>query len=348
MNKNFKFKKININKLNISMLMILFFSTYMVMTSMSWLTTWIFLEMNLMTFIPMMMNKYQLKKSTNGMIKYFIIQSFSSSLMFISIIIMNFFLLNYFKLINMIKIIISLTLLIKLGAAPFHWWMPHVMIKLNWKNCFLLLTWQKFAPLFVIIQINQKNSFMNLCAMMSMIFGAILGLNQTSIKLLLTYSSINHIGWIIINSLMNKMLMTLYLIIYSTMNFIICYLMYFFKINYINQMFKNFNNNKFNMLFLMTMMMSLGGLPPFLGFLPKMFTLILTLKNFMFLESIIMIFTTLITLKFYLNLMLPMMNIYSMKIKFSSSNYYINEVMYSMIINFILSFIIITMMNYLT
>nr|AZL93090.1 NADH dehydrogenase subunit 2 [Arge similis] len=347
MNKNFKFIYMYTNSMNMSMLMMLLFSTYMAITSMSWLNSWIFLEMNMMTFIPLMINKSKLNKSTNSMIKYFIVQSFSSSFLLLSFIILNFSMMNeIFKINYLMKIMISIALMIKLGMTPFHWWMPHIMIKLNWKNCLLLLTWQKLIPLILLYQINE-NFLMNLCAMMSMIFGSIMGMNQTSIKLLMTYSSINHIGWIIINMLMNKFLMMLYFLIYSLTNMIICLMMNNMNIIYMNQLFKNFNKNQFNKMFLMMMILSMGGLPPLLGFFPKMISFIMTLKNFMLMESMIMIFTTLITLKFYMNLMLPMLNIYSMKIKFSNSKYYINEMNYSLIINMMLSFMMMTMINYL-
>lgn len=345
--KNKKINYIYINSINISILIILIFSTYLVINSTSWLNSWIFLEINIITFIPLIINKSKINKSTNRIIKYFIIQSFSSSFLFLSFIIINFFIINeLFKINYLIKIIISIALLIKIGAAPFHWWIPHIIIKLNWKNCFLLLTWQKLAPLIILIQIN-KNILINLCALISIIFGAILGINQTSIKILLTYSSINHIGWIIINRLINKFLIILYLFIYSLINFIICFILNFINIIYINQLFKNFNKNSFNKLFLIIILLSLGGLPPFLGFLPKIISLIITLKNLIFLESIIIILTTLIVLKFYINLIIPIININITKIKFSNSKYYINELYYSLIINIIIRFIVISMINFL-
>jgi NADH-ubiquinone oxidoreductase chain 2 len=69
---------------------------------------------------------------------------------------------------------------------------------LKLENCALLRTVQKAAPLMLISYLIEINAFTLRIILISTIVGSIGGLNQTSIRKILTYSSINHTGWILI------------------------------------------------------------------------------------------------------------------------------------------------------
>ena len=51
-------------------------------------------------------------------------------------------------------------LLIKTGAAPVHSWFPRVIQGLSWRNCFILITVQKIAPLILIYYLINFNVFL--------------------------------------------------------------------------------------------------------------------------------------------------------------------------------------------
>ena len=65
------------------------------------------------------------------------------------------------------------------------------------KNCFNLITIQKIAPLILISYMINFNTYFIFNIISSVLIGAIGGYNQTSIPKIVTYSSINHLGWII-------------------------------------------------------------------------------------------------------------------------------------------------------
>ena len=88
---------------------------------------------------------------------------------------------------------------------------------LRWENGALLITVQKAAPLMLISCLIEINALTLRTVLMSTIVGSIGGLNQTSIQNILTYSSINHTGWILIALTTSENLWLVYFTIYSTL-----------------------------------------------------------------------------------------------------------------------------------
>lgn len=106
---------------------------------------------------------------------------------------------------NFYELLILSTLLLKNGAAPFHFWFPGVIEGLSWINGLILITWQKIAPL-ILISYNINYNFFLISIILSIIIGALGGLNQTSLRKLIAFSSINHLGWILIAIINNELL----------------------------------------------------------------------------------------------------------------------------------------------
>nr|AOY39838.1 NADH dehydrogenase subunit 2 [Tomicus piniperda] len=284
-------------------------------SSSSWITAWMGLELNLMSILPLMKNiKY--KNSSESTIKYFIVQAIASTLMLFSIIMMtnleNFSFSYYFM--SNLNMITTSALLMKMGAAPFHFWIPEVTIGISWKMVYIILTWQKLAPMILIINtINNNIIFLSIIIILSSMMGSILGMNQTYLKKLMAYSSINHIGWMLSSLLCSYSTWLIYYIIYCIMNTNIIILFNKYNMNSIYQMM-NFltKNKKMKMLFMMNFL-SLGGLPPFIGFLPKWITINCLINNNYYTITLILILFSLISLYFYLRITFSSMMLYSME-----------------------------------
>lgn len=203
---------------------------------------------------------------------------------------------NYF-----IEIIIFSSLLLKRGSAPFHFWFPNVIEGLSWTNALILITWQKIAPLILISYIIFKPLIIT-SIILSRLIGALGGLNQTSLRKLIAYSSINHLGWILAAIYNRNLLWITYFLFYSFLSFAIIFIFNIFKTSHINQLFSLFFHSKVIKFFLFFNLLSLGGLPPFLGFFPKWIVIqSLTINNQLFLLTFIVLIT-LITLYFYIRL----------------------------------------------
>nr|YP_010166686.1 NADH dehydrogenase subunit 2 [Nebrioporus vagrans]QRV62777.1 NADH dehydrogenase subunit 2 [Nebrioporus vagrans] len=329
----------------------LFLGTLITMSSYSWLGTWMGLEINLLSFIPLISMKNN-SFSSEASIKYFLIQTMASSIFLISIImlIMKSKMINEMFLFNKIMfMLINSALLLKLGAAPFHFWFPEIIEGLNWMNSLILLTWQKIAPMIILSYTINNSMFIMMIILMSTFIGSIGGLNQISLRKILAYSSINHLGWMLSSFLINEMMWILYFSIYTFMSISIISILNKFNVFLLKQMFLMISKEYLMKFFLMMNLLSLGGLPPFLGFFPKWIIIqYLSMNNFFIIMFMIMM--TLITLFFYLricyssimisnnemlhNKIMNKMNFNKMFINITSFICINGLIIYSMIINF--------------
>lgn len=201
----------------------------------------------------------------------------------------------------MINIIIGSSLIIKIGIAPFHFWFPIVIEGFNWINNIILITWQKIAPI-ILLSFCLNNLFFYFSIIASIIFGSFGGLNQTSLRKIIAFSSINHLGWIVAGILNNQNIWKIYFIFYCFLSITIVYLFNSLKIFNLNQIFSSLNFQFLIKIIIFLPLLSLGGLPPFLGFFPKWLIIDLLIKiNLIFLLIVIINFT-LITLYFYLRI----------------------------------------------
>lgn len=141
------------------------------------------MEINLLGFIILIISN----KDNERALKYFVIQSLGSV-----VLISSSFLSENFS-INSIQILINLSLLLKLGAAPLHFWLPVIIENLNKYQLTFLLTWQKLAPLYLLFSLSLIHINM-LFILTRLILGAAGSINELRIFMLLTYSSINHTG----------------------------------------------------------------------------------------------------------------------------------------------------------
>nr|YP_009114389.1 NADH dehydrogenase subunit 2 [Polyura nepenthes]AHL17304.1 NADH dehydrogenase subunit 2 [Polyura nepenthes] len=292
-------------------LFMLFFSTLISISSNSWLGCWIGLEINLLSFIPLISNNNNLLNS-EASLKYFLTQSIASINFLFSVILSMFFMKN-FLFNNFFSIMINSTLLMKMGSVPFHFWFPNIIEGLSWFNCFILMTWQKISPMILLSYYFNMN-FMMIIMIFNVLIGAIGGFNQTSIRKLMAFSSINNLGWMISALMISENLWMLYFMLYSFLISIMCFLFYMLNIFYINQMF-NFNINFSIKIFIMINFLSLGGLPPFLGFFPKWMIINYLIFNKLYIISFIFIMMSLIMLIVYIRIIYSSFLFFSFKFK---------------------------------
>nr|YP_011010615.1 NADH dehydrogenase subunit 2 [Halobates sexualis]WPW47295.1 NADH dehydrogenase subunit 2 [Halobates sexualis] len=304
----------------IMMLLTTMMSTMLVLSSENWFSMWMGLEINMLSFIPLMEESKNLMSSESKMI-YFIIQSMAS-MMFLFMITMNPLIMINENLMNKLSMImITLSMAMKIGMAPMHLWFINIMKKLKWNNCLLLMTWQSIAPLYVMSNTNNNIFMINMLAITSSIIGAIGGINQTSIKKIMAYSSINHLGWMTTCIIYDNETWMKYLIIYSMIIFMLTNSLKKKSINFINQMNTNMKT-KTEMMSFIVMMLSLGGLPPFLGFMPKWLVIQSLMNNKCMITIMILMMTSMITLFYYLRMITPiiLMNNYINKWNVKSKN----------------------------
>nr|YP_004940575.1 NADH dehydrogenase subunit 2 [Carabus mirabilissimus mirabilissimus]YP_009737799.1 NADH dehydrogenase subunit 2 [Carabus changeonleei]ACT36231.1 NADH dehydrogenase subunit 2 [Carabus mirabilissimus mirabilissimus]QHW07534.1 NADH dehydrogenase subunit 2 [Carabus changeonleei] len=284
-------------------LMTLMMGTMISVSSYTWLGTWMGLEINLLSFIPLLKKKND-PFSTESSIKYFLVQTLASTMFLFSmmlIMMMKNMISDLMNINQFMTMMINTALLLKMGVAPFHFWLPEIIEGMNWINSLILMTWQKIAPMMLLSYTLKSSNYIIFIIMMSTMIGSIGGLNQTSMRKIMAYSSINHLGWMISSFLNNEMIWMIYFSIYSFISMTFVLMMNMFNIYYLKQIFSFMNKNLLVKFMMLMNMLSLGGLPPFLGFLPKWMIIQYLSNNYMYL-TFFMIMMTLITLFFYLRI----------------------------------------------
>nr|YP_010518897.1 NADH dehydrogenase subunit 2 [Culex territans]UXO95462.1 NADH dehydrogenase subunit 2 [Culex territans] len=305
-------------------LIMLIFGSLITISANSWLGAWMGLEINLLSFIPLMNEGKKNLMTSESSLKYFLTQAFASSILLFAIILMMMsFNMNWLNN-NFYELLILSTLLLKNGAAPFHFWFPGVMEGLSWINGLILMTWQKIAPL-MLISYNIHYYFFLVTIILSMIIGALGGLNQTSLRKLMAFSSINHLGWMLMAMMNNELLWIVYFTFYFFLSMSIVLLFNNLKLFHFNQIFNFSMMNPVIKFFLFLNLLSLGGLPPFLGFLPKW----LVIQNLVETHQLFLLFIsvclTLVTLYYYLRMSYSIYMLNFNKNSWMTMNYFNNK-----------------------
>nr|NP_008602.2 NADH dehydrogenase subunit 2 [Erinaceus europaeus]QEI26331.1 NADH dehydrogenase subunit 2 [Erinaceus europaeus] len=306
--------------------------TIMVLISSHWLLIWMGFEMNLMAMIPIMMIK-QNSRSTESAIKYFLVQTTASIMLMMSVSI-NLMMTGQWTVTctnNMLSSIITISMLMKLGAAPFHMWLPEVAQGLSLSSSMILLTWQKIAPMSVLYLLSPSLNIyiMFISAFLSIALGGWGGLNQTQLRKMMAFSSIAHMGWMMAILCYNPNIMIINLIIYLMMTITLFYIFKNNSTTNIANLSLIWNKSPLMALLLALILLSLGGLPPLTGFLPKWMVAQELVNNDNTIMALIMLMLALINLFFYLRLiysssltMFPSMNNVKLNWQYTKSNKY--------------------------
>nr|YP_010411456.1 NADH dehydrogenase subunit 2 [Sambus femoralis]URN73102.1 NADH dehydrogenase subunit 2 [Sambus femoralis] len=291
----------------------LILGTLMTISANSWLGMWMGLEINLLSIIPLM-NSSSNPLSSEASLKYFITQTMASMFIILTTLMLNFKIMSNNLMMNeLTNLMLLSSIFTKMGAAPFHYWFPQVMEGLTWFNSLIMLTWQKLAPMIIMFYLP-FSSLIFLIILTSLMVSALMGLNQTSMRKILTYSSINHIAWMLSSILFNEMIWFLYFLIYSITNFTMIMILQKYNIFSLSQMPQMTLKPQFKMLFMLNFF-SLGGIPPFIGFLPKWLIVQTLVEEKMHLLAGSLIMLTMLTLFYYMRITMNSFNLLSGKTK---------------------------------
>nr|ARH02665.1 NADH dehydrogenase subunit 2 [Presbytis comata comata] len=294
-----------------------------------WFLAWTGLEMNMLAFTSILIKKTN-SRSTEAATKYFLVQSTASMILMMAIMYNNMY-PGQWAMINNINqlssLIMTTALTMKLGMAPFHFWIPEVTQGTSLMPGLLLLTWQKLAPISIMYQIypSINTNIILTLSILSIMVGSWGGLNQTQLRKILAYSSITHMGWMMTTLMYNPNITIFYLFTYIILTTTV-----FMALNLNSNTTALMLSQAWNKLtwlvpLMASTLLSMGGLPPLTGFLPKWITIQELTKNNNFMMPTIMIAMALLNLYFYLRLvyiismtLLPTSNNTKMKWQFEN------------------------------
>nr|AFA46375.1 NADH dehydrogenase subunit 2 [Allenopithecus nigroviridis] len=271
-----------------------------------WFLTWAGLEMNMLAFTPILMKKMN-PRSTEAATKYFLTQS-TASMILMAAIISNSLLSGHWTIMSNTNqfpsLMMTTALSMKLGMAPFHFWVPEVTQGTSLTSGLLLLTWQKLAPISIMYQIHPSINTHILLTLstLSIMVGGWGGFNQTQLRKIMGYSSITHTGWMMMTLVYNPTITIFYLTMYITLTTTMFLILNLNSNTTILTLSLTWNKSTQLVPLMTTTLLSLGGLPPLSGFLPKWITIQELTMNNNFIIPFIMMTMTLLNLHFYMRL----------------------------------------------
>lgn len=288
-----------------TLLLTLGLGTTITFASSHWLLAWIGLEINTLAIIPLITQTHH-PRAIEAATKYFLAQATAAAtILFASIT--NAWLTGQWNVCLITHpvptTIIILALSLKIGLAPLHIWLPEVLQGLTLTTGLILSTWQKLAPLSLLIQTPFNNqSLLTMLALTSALVGGWGGLNQTQLRKILAYSSIAHLGWmIIIIQFLPEITLTA-LTIYVIITFAVFTTLNFSNSTTINALATSWSNFPLLNAIFPLILLSLGGLPPLTGFLPKWLILQELTKQALPIPATLIAIAALLSLYFYLRL----------------------------------------------
>ena len=302
--------------------------SFVLISSDNFLTAFIGLELqSLSLYLMAAFNTKNLKSNEAG-IKYFSLGALSSGFLLFGISMIyydtsSFYMqnLNNFTTISEIGLsLILISLFFKVSAAPFHIWTPDVYEGSPTISTLFFASLPKFASLIFLFRVYQELNisgiqsldyiFQIVCAI-SLLVGVYGAITQKVIKRLLAFSSINHIGFMLLGIMcyqfMSEGTLFFYLIIYLITTFGIFAVLLnlrtvegeFTNISQLNGLRFTSNSKSISML---VFFFSLAGIPPFAGFFAKFFILSASITDGFFFLSIVAVLSSVIAAFYYLTI----------------------------------------------
>jgi len=301
------------------------------------LSLYLAIEMQSLCFYVLSASKRDSSFSTEAGLKYFIIGSFSSGLLLLGISFLygytgtthfeNFSLLfsetnSPLPLIEKALLCIIIAFFFKIGASPFHMWTPDVYEGSPISSTIIFAILPKIALFATFLRFFQtcfshfgETLFLfSICSgLCSVVIGSFVALKQKKLKRLLAYSSISHVGYLLLafssNSLEGTQSLFFYLIIYMLTSFAIWSIVLSVNTS------KNLDKSKtlsdlaslstINPLLGFTALLaffSLAGVPPLAGFFAKLEIFVNCLGSSLFFASLIAILSSVISSFYYIRL----------------------------------------------
>nr|YP_010250082.1 NADH dehydrogenase subunit 2 [Cephalopholis miniata]YP_010463371.1 NADH dehydrogenase subunit 2 [Cephalopholis spiloparaea]QTV20416.1 NADH dehydrogenase subunit 2 [Cephalopholis miniata]UUK29347.1 NADH dehydrogenase subunit 2 [Cephalopholis spiloparaea] len=279
--------------------------TTITFASSHWLLAWMGLEINTLAIIPLMAQQHH-PRAVEASTKYFLTQATgAATLLFASTT--NAWLTGQWDIQQMshplATTMVILALSLKVGLAPLHTWLPEVLQGLDLTTGLILSTWQKLAPFALLIQIQPASpTILIALGITSTLVGGWGGLNQTQLRKILAYSSTAHLGWMILVLQFSPSLTMLTLLTYLIMTSSTFLVFKLNKATNINMLATSWAKAPALTSLVPLILLSLGGLPPLTGFMPKWLILQELAKQDLAPAATLAALTALLSLYFYLRL----------------------------------------------
>nr|ACN78112.1 NADH dehydrogenase subunit 2 [Onychorhynchus coronatus]ACN78113.1 NADH dehydrogenase subunit 2 [Onychorhynchus coronatus]ACN78114.1 NADH dehydrogenase subunit 2 [Onychorhynchus coronatus]QQL13418.1 NADH dehydrogenase subunit II [Onychorhynchus coronatus]QQL13419.1 NADH dehydrogenase subunit II [Onychorhynchus coronatus] len=251
----------------------LFMGTIITISSNHWMMAWTGLEINTLAILPLISKSHH-PRAVEAATKYFLVQATASTLLLFSSTI-NAWHTGQWDITQLTHptacMLLTVAISMKLGLVPFHFWFPEVLQGASLLTSLLLATIMKLPPttLLFLTSPSLNPTLLSTMAIASTALGGWMGLNQTQIRKILAFSSISHLGWMTIILIHNPKLTLITFYLYSLTTAAIFSILNTTNTLKLSTMMTSWTKIPSLTAVLMVVLLSLAGLPPLTGFLPK-------------------------------------------------------------------------------
>nr|QIT07192.1 NADH dehydrogenase subunit II [Cinnyris chalybeus]QXO33335.1 NADH dehydrogenase subunit 2 [Cinnyris chalybeus] len=284
----------------------LILGTTITTTSNHWVLAWTGLEINTLAILPLISKSHH-PRAIEAATKYFLTQAAASTLVLFSSM-TNAWYTGQWDITQLTHptscLILTSAISMKLGLVPFHFWFPEVLQGSPLTTGLLLSTIMKLPPLtlFYLTSPSLNPTVLVTMAILSAALGGWMGLNQTQIRKIMAFSSISHLGWMAIILTYDPKLTLLNFYLYSMMTAAVFLTLNMIKALKLSTLMTAWTKTpSLNAMLLLTLL-SLAGLPPLTGFLPKWLIIQELTKQDMAPAATMIALLSLLSLFFYLRL----------------------------------------------
>nr|AHY87113.1 NADH dehydrogenase subunit 2 [Liocichla bugunorum] len=284
----------------------LMLGTTITISSNHWITAWAGLEINTLAILPLISKSHH-PRAIEAATKYFLTQATASALVLFSSM-TNAWYTGQWDITQLTHptscLILTSAIAMKLGLVPFHFWFPEVLQGSPITTGLLLSTVMKFPPitLFYMTSPSLNQTLLACMAVLSTAVGGWMGLNQTQIRKILAFSSISHLGWMTIIISYNPKLTLLNFYLYALMTTAVFLTLNSMKTLKLSTLMTTWTKTPALSAMLLLTLLSLAGLPPLTGFLPKWLIIQELTKQDMIPMAVTISILSLLSLFFYLRL----------------------------------------------
>nr|QFX67164.1 NADH dehydrogenase subunit 2 [Passer hispaniolensis] len=284
----------------------LLLGTTITISSNHWIMAWTGLEINTLAILPLISKSHH-PRAIEAATKYFLVQAAASALVLFSSM-TNAWHTGQWDITQLTHpvscLILTSAIAMKLGLVPFHFWFPEVLQGSPLTTGLLLSTIMKLPPMALLFMTSPSlnPTLLTIMAILSTALGGWMGLNQTQTRKILAFSSISHLGWMAIIVIYNPKLTLLNFYLYALMTSTVFLTLNSIKALKLSTLMTTWTKAPALNTMLLLTLLSLAGLPPLTGFLPKWLIIQELTKQDMAPAATIISLLSLLGLFFYLRL----------------------------------------------
>nr|YP_010937557.1 NADH dehydrogenase subunit 2 [Ophiothrix exigua]WKW95566.1 NADH dehydrogenase subunit 2 [Ophiothrix exigua] len=273
--------------------------------SVNWVFIWIVIECITLCLLLLIRSGSSNNRNLEAVSKYFLIQAIASFLLIFGVVFRlywenNISLIGAYNYVSYLLILFGL--LIKLGSFPNPYWFVDVVNGVEYSRLVYILVVSKIGPLYLLFSLLNNNVFFltGVIGVVTAMLASMLGVNQSNFRKIISFSSVANLGWFVLCiPVMDGWLLLFCFIGYSLTVVPALWMASVFNFSSLgksNRMLFSLSEK----IILVVCLLSLGGLPPFVGFFVKWAFFQSLINSGLYFCSFLLILSSLLSLFFYL------------------------------------------------